>query len=72
MLVGALAENIKKEKTMFEVIFYGLGGQKLYVRKCDKGDILPTMATLMQLYESEQGVYEYQRNYAIQWRRIRE
>jgi len=57
---------------MFEVIFYGLGGQKLYTRKCDKGDILPTMATLMQLYESEQGKYEYQRNYAIQWRRIRE
>lgn len=57
---------------MFEVIFYGLGGEKLYTRKCDKGDILPTMATLMQLYESEHGKYEYQREYAIQWRRIRE
>ena len=57
---------------MFELVFYGLGGQKLYTRRCDVGDILPTIAALLQDYESEHGKYEYQRNYAIQLRRIRE
>jgi len=57
---------------MFELKFYGLGGQCLYTRTCDVGDVLPTIATILQQYEADNGKYEYQRNYAIQLRRVRE
>lgn len=56
---------------MFEIVFYK-GGHKLQTVTCDKGDLLPTMATLMQDFEAEHGKYEHQINYAIQWRRIKE
>ncbi len=39
---------------------------------CDVGDLLPTMATLMQGFEAERGKYAYQRTYAITWRRVKE
>lgn len=56
---------------MFEVIFYISGSIEQNIT-CDKGDLLPTMAMIMQDFESKHGKYEHQRNYAIQWRRIKE
>ncbi len=56
---------------MFEVRLIR-NGDTLYVRTCDKGDILPTIAAIMQQFESERGTYKYQTNYAMQWRQVRE
>ena len=56
---------------MFEVKLIN-SSNTMYGMECDVGDLLPTIATLLQLYESENGAYEYQRNYAIQWRRVKE
>lgn len=56
---------------MFEVTMYR-GSEVLYRDQCDQGDLLPTMATLMQRFEAEHGKYEHQRNHAIQWRRVKE
>ncbi len=56
---------------MFELKFFQ-GSDTYLTARCDVGDLLPTMATLMQDFEKEIGKYEYQRNYAIQWRRVKE
>jgi hypothetical protein len=56
---------------MFEVVFFYPGGLEK-TRTCDVGDLLPTIATMLQEYERSHGTYEYQRNYAVQWRRVRE
>ena len=56
---------------MFEVKFY-FGSSSPKVRTCDVGDLLPTIATILQEFETVSGKYEYQRNYAIQWRRVKE
>lgn len=56
---------------MFEVRLMR-NGDTLYLLTCEKGDILPTIATLMQKFEAERGSYRYQTNYAIQWRQVRE
>ena len=57
---------------MFEVTLYGVGGHRLYTRKCKVGDLLPTIATILQQFEVDHGTYQYQRNYAIQWRQVSE
>lgn len=56
---------------MFEVKLFE-GSDVLVRATCDVGDLLPTMATLMQDFEASKGKYQYQRNYAIQWRRVKE
>jgi len=56
---------------MFEVRLMN-GDRTLYVRHCDAGDILPTIATLLQTFEADHGRYTYQRPYAIQWRQVKE
>ena len=56
---------------MFEIRMIFRGGS-LYVRRCDKGELLPTMAAMLQDFEAEHGVYRHQENYALQWRRIKE
>ena len=56
---------------MFEVRLLD-GSGTLYVEHCDVGDLLPTMATLLQKFEAEHGRYVYQRPYAMQWRQVRE
>lgn len=56
---------------MFEVKLIR-GSDTLVVKTCGVGDLLPTIAALLQRYEGNQGQYEYQRSYAIQWRRIKE
>ncbi len=56
---------------MFEVKLFR-GGDILLCATCDKGDLLPTIATLLQDFEATHGKYEHQRNYAIQWRRVKE
>jgi hypothetical protein len=56
---------------MFEVKLFQ-GSDVCATATCDKGDLLPTIATLMQDFEATRGAYEYQRNYAIQWRRVKE
>lgn len=56
---------------MFEVRLFQ-GSDPLYTRTCDLGDVLPTAAALMQQFESERGLYEYQRTYAVTWRRVKE
>lgn len=56
---------------MFEVILYK-GSDPIYFEKCDVGDLLPTIATVLQWYEREHGKYEYQRSYAIKFRQVKE
>ncbi len=56
---------------MFEVTFFYVDGMTK-IKTCDVGDLLPTIATMLQEYERSHGKYEYQRNYAVQWRRVRE
>jgi hypothetical protein len=56
---------------MFEVKLKK-GSDTVSALTCVVGDLLPTIATLLQLYEAENGAYEYQRNYAVTWRRVRE
>lgn len=47
-------------------------GKSLYVRHCDKGELLPTIAAMLQDFEAEHGMYRHQDNYALQWRRVKE
>jgi hypothetical protein len=63
--------TVGSKKTMFEVKLFR-GGDILLCATCDKGDLLPTIATLLQDFEATHGKYEHQRNYAIQWRRVKE
>lgn len=56
---------------MFEVKMY-TGDKVLFSELCESGEVLPTIAALMQRHESKYGKYEYQRTYAIEWRQIRE
>ena len=56
---------------MFEIMMIK-GGDILNRKTCDVGALLPTIAALMQEFEIEHGAYEHQRNYAVQWRRVRE
>ncbi len=56
---------------MFEVRLIK-SGNVLYQQVCDKGELLPTIATLMQKFEAERGTYEYQTSYAVQWRQVKE
>lgn len=56
---------------MFEVKLKR-GSDTMYGMECVVGDLLPTIATLLQLYEAENGAYEYQRNYALTFRRVSE
>jgi hypothetical protein len=56
---------------MFELKLFR-GSDVFATATCDKGDLLPTIATLMQDFEATHGNYEYQRNHAIQWRRVKE
>jgi hypothetical protein len=46
------------------------GSDKLETRECDKGHLLPTIATLMQNHEN--GAWEHQQEYAISWRVVKE
>ena len=57
---------------MFELRLYAPGGGLKLVRQCDVGDLLPTIATMLQEFEAAEGEYKYQENYAIQWRRVKE
>lgn len=56
---------------MFEVRLYE-GSYQRAMATCDVGDLLPTIATLMQEFEADKGKYAYQRTYAITWRRVKE
>lgn len=56
---------------MFEVRLYE-GSYQRAMATCDVGDLLPTIATLLQEFEADKGKYEYLRNYAIEWRRVKE
>lgn len=56
---------------MFEVIFH-CGDGRPKTRTCDVGNLLPTIATILQDFERDHGKYEHQQNYAIQWRRVKE
>lgn len=56
---------------MFEVRLLD-GGGTLFVRHCNVGDLLPTIATLLQQFEAEHGKFSYQRPYAMQWRQVKE
>lgn len=46
------------------------GSDKLETRTCNKGELLPTIATLMQKHEG--GAWEHQRGYAVSWRVVKE
>lgn len=56
---------------MFEVKFFE-GSFLWRTTTCDIGDLLPTIATVLQEFEAYKNKYEYQRNYAIQWKRVKE
>ncbi len=56
---------------MFEVKLYE-GSYLVDTETCDVGDLLPTIATLLQAFEAEKPKYDYQRPYAIQWKRVKE
>lgn len=56
---------------MFEV-YMMIGSYKAYTEHCDVGDLLPTIATILQKHEADKGAYIYQQNYAIAWRRVKE
>ena len=56
---------------MFEVTFYQADGSS-ETRVCNVGDLLPTIATFLQEFERDYGKYEYQCNYAVRWRRVKE
>ena len=56
---------------MFEVKLFE-GSYIRAGRTCDVGELLPTMATLLQEFESQKGTYDYQRPYSIQWKRVKE
>jgi hypothetical protein len=57
--------------SMFEIRLYK-AGELLFVETAEQGDLLPKIATLLQLFEAKYGKYEHQRPYSLQWRRVRE
>ncbi len=56
---------------MFEVRLLD-GGGTLFVRHCNVGDLLPTIAAILQEFEGAHGKFTYQRPYAMQWRQVSE
>lgn len=56
---------------MFEVYMY-IGSYRKITKTCDVGDLLPTIASIMQECEADEGEYIYQQNYAIAWRKVKE
>ena len=56
---------------MFEVRLYE-GSYCVDCQTCDVGNLLPTIATLLQAFEAKKPTYDYQRPYSIQWKRIKE
>lgn len=54
---------------MFLVTLYK-GGNVLDRKTCEVGNLLPTIATLMQKHMGDG--WQHQENYAIAWRRIKE
>jgi len=54
---------------MFEVKLIA-GSYTIETTTCGIGQLLPTMAALMQKHEN--GGWKYGANYAIQWKRVKE
>ena len=52
---------------MIEVMLHE-GSWCIYVEKCEKGDLAPTIIGLLQRYEREKGDLKYRKNYAITFR----
>ena len=48
-----------------------MGSQKMDSQPCDKGNLLPTIATLMQKHEAEHG-WKHGQEYAISWKIVKE
>lgn len=54
---------------MFEVKLFR-GSDIIDIELCAVGDLLPTVASLMQRHEGDG--WRYQQYYAVQWQRVKE
>lgn len=56
--------------TSMIVVFLWKGSDKIDQKTCDKGHLLPTIATIMQNHDN--GTWKHGQEYAISWRVIKE